>query len=215
MLPGVLGQFTNATRRVVVRAHDEARLLEHGGIGCEHLLLGLIREEEGVAALVFDSLDITPDRVRAQVVRTLDAGSQADQRDMPFTSQAKTALELALHEALSLHVYYVGAEHILLGLLREDEGLAERSLTLLDIDPRRLARAASEIRAARMRFALPDPARLAAYARAHVELRAAFEAKDVARASALRTRFSIARMLATPTVGSEDRALARVADLLA
>ena len=144
-----------------------------------------MREEHGLTARIFASLDISVERVRAQVVRTVSPRAFSD---VEFTREAKKALELAVREARSLSHHYTGPEHILLGLLREDEGLATRSLALLQIDAKRLARTAQAVRPLAWRFACPDAYTLAACARAYVETQAAFEAGDLARASALRRR---------------------------
>jgi ATP-dependent Clp protease ATP-binding subunit ClpC len=125
-------RFTERARQVVVLAQEEARALKHNYIGTEHLLLGLLREEEGVAARVLDALDVSVEEVRAAVVRIVGSGEEAPQGQIPFTPRAKKVLELALREALSLGHNYIGTEHILLGLVREDEGVAAR--ILLDLD---------------------------------------------------------------------------------
>jgi ATP-dependent Clp protease ATP-binding subunit ClpC len=111
---------------VVVLAQEEARALKHNYIGTEHILLGLLREEEGLAARVLQSLDITVERVRAQVVRIVGSGEEVTSGQIPFTPRAKKALELALRESLSLGHNYIGTEHILLGLVPENEGVAVR-----------------------------------------------------------------------------------------
>ena len=113
---------------MVVLAQEEARALKHNYIGTEHILLGLLREEEGLAARVLQSLDITVEGVRAQVVRIVGAGEEATSGQIPFTPRAKKVLELALREALSLGHDYIGTEHILLGLGREGDGVAVRIL---------------------------------------------------------------------------------------
>jgi len=119
---------------VVVLAQEEARTLKHNYIGTEHILLGLLREEEGLAARVLESLDITVERVRAQVVRIVGSGEEVTSGQIPFTPRAKKVLELALREALSLGHNYIGTEHILLGLVRENEGVAARILLDFDAD---------------------------------------------------------------------------------
>src|SRR5207248_887978 len=119
-------RFTERARQVVVLAQDEARALKHNYIGTEHILLGLLREEEGLAARVLESLDITVEEVRAQVARIVGQGDEVTTGQIPFTPRAKKVLELALREALSLGHNYIGTEHILLGLVREHEGLAAR-----------------------------------------------------------------------------------------
>ena len=113
-------RFTERARQVVVLAQDEARALKHNYIGTEHILLGLLREEEGLAARVLESLDITVEEVRAQVARIVGQGDEVTTGQIPFTPRAKKVLELALREALSLGHNYIGTEHILLGLVREN-----------------------------------------------------------------------------------------------
>ena len=125
-------RFTESARQVVVLAQDEARELKHNYLGTEHLLLGLIREESGVAATVLMSFGITIEDVRAQVERLIGEGDEVTGGQIPFTPRAKKVLELALREALSLGHNYVGTEHILLGIVRENEGVAAR--ILLDYD---------------------------------------------------------------------------------
>src|SRR3954451_4224469 len=127
-------RFTERAREVVVLAQEEARTLKHNYIGTEHILLGLLREEEGLAARVLESLDITVERVRAQVVRTVGTGEEVAAGQIPFTPRAKKSLELALREALSLGHNYIGTEHVLLGLIREDDGVAARILEDFDAD---------------------------------------------------------------------------------
>jgi len=119
---------------VVVLAQEEARRLKHNYVGTEHILLGLLREEEGLPARVLESLDITIERVRTQVIRIVGAGEEATSGQIPFTPRAKKVLELAMREALSLGHNYIGTEHILLGLLRENEGVAVRILLDFDAD---------------------------------------------------------------------------------
>jgi ATP-dependent Clp protease ATP-binding subunit ClpA len=113
---------------VVVLAQDEARLLKHNYIGTEHLLLGLLREEEGLAARVLESLDVTLEEAREQVLRVVGRGNEVTSGQIPFTPRAKKVLELGLRESQSLGHTYIGTEHILLGLVREGEGVAARIL---------------------------------------------------------------------------------------
>ena len=127
-------RFTERARQVVVLAQEEARILKHNYIGTEHILLGLLREKEGRAARVLGSLDITAERVRAQVVQMAGTGQQATPKLIPFTPLAKKGLELALREALSLGHNYIGTEHILLGLVCKNGGLAARILLDFDAD---------------------------------------------------------------------------------
>jgi ATP-dependent Clp protease ATP-binding subunit ClpA len=127
-------RFTERARHVVVLAQEEARELGHGYIGTEHVLLGLLREQEGLAARVLESLDITVEGVRSQVVRIVASGEEVSSGQIPFTPRAKKVLELALREALALGHNFIGTEHILLGLVRENEGVAARVLRDFDAD---------------------------------------------------------------------------------
>src|SRR5919106_3663070 len=124
-------RFTDRARRVVVLAQEEARLLNHNYIGTEHILLGLISEGEGVAAKALESLGVSLDSVRSQVEEIIGTGSSSPQGHIPFTPRAKKVLELSLREALQLGHNYIGTEHILLGLIREGEGVAAQVLQQL------------------------------------------------------------------------------------
>ena len=128
-------RFTDRARRVIVLAQDEARLLNHNYIGTEHILLGLIHEGEGVAAKALEALGVTLEAVRTQVREIITEGSQAPTGHIPFTPRAKKVLELSLREALQLGHGYIGTEHILLGLLREGDGVAVKVLTRLNAEP--------------------------------------------------------------------------------
>jgi ATP-dependent Clp protease ATP-binding subunit ClpC len=135
----VFERFTGRAKQVVVLAQDEARALGHNYIGTEHLLLGLLREEEGLAARVLESLDITVDEVRAQVKRLVGQGDEEIVTgQIPFTPRAKKVLELALREALSLGHNYIGTEHVLLGVVRENQGVAARILLGFDADAEKI-----------------------------------------------------------------------------
>jgi hypothetical protein len=134
ILGAVFERFTERARQVVVLAQEEARTLKHNYIGTEHILLGLLREEEGLAARVLESLDITVERVRGQVVRIVASGEEETSGQIPFTPRATKVLDLALREALSLGHNYIGPEHILLGLVRENQGVATRILLDFDAD---------------------------------------------------------------------------------
>ena len=127
-------RFTDRARRVVVLAQEEARLLHHNYIGTEHILLGLISEGEGVAAKALESLGVSLEMVRAQVEEIIGTGSSSPQGHIPFTPRAKKVLELSLREALQLGHNYIGTEHILLGLIREGEGVAAQVLQKLGAD---------------------------------------------------------------------------------
>jgi hypothetical protein len=124
----VFERFTDRARRVVVLAQEEARMLEHHYIGTEHLLLGLINEGEGVAAQVLESLDISLDQTRAQIEEIVGRGDGVAAGHIPFTPRAKKVLELSLREALQLGHSYIGTEHLLLGMIREGEGVAAQAL---------------------------------------------------------------------------------------
>jgi hypothetical protein len=127
-------RFTDRARRVVVLAQEEARLLDHNYIGTEHILLGLIHEEEGIAAQALEALEISLDEVRAQVEEIIGRGPTEPAGHIPFTPRAKKVLEYSLREALQLGHNYIGTEHILLGLIREGEGVAAQVLVELGAD---------------------------------------------------------------------------------
>jgi ATP-dependent Clp protease ATP-binding subunit ClpC len=130
----VFERFTDRARRVVVLAQEEARLLNHNYIGTEHILLGLIHEGEGVAAKALESLGISLEAVRNQVEEIIGQGGSSPSGHIPFTPRAKKVLELSLREALQLGHNYIGTEHILLGLIREGEGVAAQVLVKLGAD---------------------------------------------------------------------------------
>ena len=131
-------RFTERARQVVVLAQEEARVLRHNYIGTEHLLLGLLREADGVAARVLGGLEVSLEEVRGEVARIVGEGDNESQGQIPFTPRAKKVLEWALREALSLGHNYIGTEHILLGLVRETEGVAARILNDLEVDADRV-----------------------------------------------------------------------------
>src|SRR5438309_7826935 len=127
-------RFTDRARRVLVLAQEEARLLNHNFIGTEHILLGLIHEGEGVAAKALESLGISLEAVREKVEETIGPAGSSTTGSPPFTPRAKKVLELSLREALQLGHNYIGTEHILLGLIREGEGVAAQVLVKLGAD---------------------------------------------------------------------------------
>ena len=131
-------RFTDRARRVVVLAQDEARMLNHNYIGTEHILLGLLHEGEGVAAKALESLGISLDTVRQQVEEIIGQGQQAPSGHIPFTPRAKKVLELSLRESLQLGHNYIGTEHVLLGLIREGDGVAAQVLVRLGADRNRV-----------------------------------------------------------------------------
>ena len=131
-------RFTDRARRVVVLAQEEARMLNHNYIGTEHILLGLISEGEGVASVALKSLGISLDAVRQQVEEIIGRGQQAPSGHIPFTPRAKKVLELSLRESKQFDHNYIGTEHILLGLIREGNGVAAQVLVKLDADLKRV-----------------------------------------------------------------------------
>src|SRR6187397_1013966 len=131
-------RFTDRARRVVVLAQEEARMLSHNYIGTEHILLGLIHEGDGIAAKALESLGVSLEAVRAQVEEIIGQGQQSPSGHIPFTPRAKKVLELSLREALQLGHNYIGTEHILLGLIREGEGVAAQVLVKLGADLNRV-----------------------------------------------------------------------------
>jgi ATP-dependent Clp protease ATP-binding subunit ClpC len=199
-------RFTDRARRVVVLAQEEARLLNHNDIGTEHLLLGLIHEGEGVAAKALESLGIRLGAVRSQVEEIIGQGQSAPGGHIPFTPRAKKALELSLRESQQLGHNYIGTEHILLGLIREGEGVAAQVLVKLGADLPRVrqqviqllsgyagGKEAAEQAGARtrlVRMTVPDDLREAEeqLAQARREKEAAIDAQDFDQAAALRDK---------------------------
>jgi ATP-dependent Clp protease ATP-binding subunit ClpA len=141
----VFERFTDRARRVVVLAQEEARMLNHNYIGTEHILLGLIHEGEGVAAKTLDSLGISLEAIRSQVEEIIGMGARAPTGHIPFTPRAKKVLELSLREALQLGHDYIGTEHILLGLIREGEGVGAQVLMKLGADLNRVRQQVIEL----------------------------------------------------------------------
>jgi ATP-dependent Clp protease ATP-binding subunit ClpA len=192
-------RFTDRARRVVVLAQEEARLLNHIYIDTEHLLLGLIHEGEGVAAQVLAELSISLEAVRAQVEEIIGQGERAPTGHIPFTPRAKKVLELSLREALQLGHNYIGTEHILLGLIREGEGVAAQVLVKLGADLSRVRQQVIQVLSgsagmeagARTRLVpmtVPDDLREAEEQLTQVrrEKEAAIDAEDFERAAGLR-----------------------------
>jgi hypothetical protein len=142
---GMFERFTDRARRVVVLAQEEARMLSHNYIGTEHILLGLIRDGEGVAARALESLGISLEAVRQQVEEIIGQGQQAPYGHIPFTPRAKRVLELSLRESRQLGHNYIGTEHILLGLIREGQGVAAQVLVGLGADPNRVRQQVTQL----------------------------------------------------------------------
>ena len=192
-------RFTDRARRVIVLAQEEARRLDHNYIGTEHILLGLIHERPGVAAKALESLGISLQAVRAQVEEIIGQGQSAPTGHVPFTPRAKKVLELSLREALQFGHNYIGTEHILLGLIREGEGVAAQVLVRLGADQARVRQqviqllsgsAGGEVgaRARLVRMTVPDDLREAEEQLAQVrrDKEAAIDADDFEQAATLR-----------------------------
>jgi len=175
-------RFTEPARQVVVLAQDEARALKHNYIGTEHILLGLLREEEGLAARVLESLGVTCDEVRGQVARIVGKGDDMPPGPMPFTPRSKRILELAVREAASAGEDEVWTEHLLFGLLREAEGVGAQLLfdygVDLDVARKEIARFGSVAKGEK-----PSPSTMGVLARVRAARRAAVgaELRDVAQ----------------------------------
>jgi prophage maintenance system killer protein len=197
---GLFQRFTDRARRVVHLAQEEARLLRHNYVGTEHLLLGLLYEGEGIAAQALGSLGISLEAVRAQVEQIIGRGQTTPTGHIPFTPRAKKVLELSLREALQLGHHYIGTEHLLLGLVREGEGVAAQVLARFDADHARLREQVlrlvsdncQEPGAPTRLVRVSVPADLVEAAQRLAEVRrqkeAAFDAGDLDRAAALRDR---------------------------
>lgn len=127
-------RFTERARQIVVLAQEEARALKHDHIGTEHLLLGVIREEEGLAARMLETRDITVERVRAHIARTVEGGEPPNSGRIPFTPGAKKAMLSTVGEASALGHKYIGTEHMLLGLLGQGKGAGTDILSSLGVD---------------------------------------------------------------------------------
>jgi len=192
---GMFHRFTDRARRAVHLAQEEARLLRHDYVGTEHLLLGLLYEEEGVAAKALASLGISREQVRVQVEEITGRGQGSRSGPIPFTARAKKALELSLREALALGHHHIGTEHLLLGLLRDGQGAAAQVLVRLGADHARvrdqvLAMLTSPCEQADLQAQLA--ADLAGAAEQLTQVRrhkeAAFDAEDLDAAAALRDR---------------------------
>ena len=189
-------RFTERARQVVVLAQDEARVLKHNYIGTEHILLGLLREDDGLAARVLESFGITVTAVRGQVGRIVGQGDEVTTGQIPFTPRAKRVLELSLREAQSLGHNYIGTEHILLGLARENEGVASRILLDFHADAASIrdvvldmlsgAPGPRGLTLVERQAAESNPELAAELERVRGEKVDAIEAQDLLRASALR-----------------------------
>jgi ATP-dependent Clp protease ATP-binding subunit ClpA len=209
---------------MVVLAQEEARLLNHNYVGTEHLLLGLIHEGEGVAAKALESLGISLEAVRAQVEEIIGQGQRPPTGHIPFTPRAKKVLELSLREAKQLGHNYIGTEHILLGLIREGEGVAAQVLVKLGGDLSRVRQQVIQVlsgsaaagmkagpRTRLVRMTVPDDLREAEeqLTRVRREKEAAIDAEDFERAAGLRNQ---ERQLLERVAERERQLLTRVAE---
>jgi ATP-dependent Clp protease ATP-binding subunit ClpA len=188
----VFERFTEPARQVVVFAQDEARKLKHNYIGTEHLLLGLLREEEGMAARVLESLGVGLEDARAELGRIVGAGDEVTPGLIPFTPRAKRVLEAALREALTLGHNHIGTEHVLLGLTREADGVAMQILLELDADAEKIRSETVRLVSGLVSYSV-QPVELHPDLRAEIErvpaeIEAAPEAEDFERAAAWRAR---------------------------
>jgi len=127
-------RFTERARRIIMLAQEEAKRLNHSAVGTEHMLLGVVREGEGVASKVLELLNISPERVRAEIESAIGRGERAPHEEVTFTPRAKKVLELALRESVQLGHDFIGTEHLLLGLVREGEGPAAQVLAQRGIE---------------------------------------------------------------------------------
>jgi ATP-dependent Clp protease ATP-binding subunit ClpC len=174
-------RFTDRARRVVVLAQEEARMLNHDYVGTEHILVALIREGGGVAAQALESLGITEEAARQQVAEVVGPSQTGPQRGhLPMTSPAKKTLQLSLREAIALGHAYIGTEHILLGLVREDDGVAVRVLNSLGVDPNRVRQQVIQLVSARRVQEEPGTGRAAGRGKRKLlsELRGRLDALD-------------------------------------
>jgi ATP-dependent Clp protease ATP-binding subunit ClpC len=155
----VFERFTERARLAVEHhAEEEARALRHNYLGTEHILLGLLREEEGLAARVLASFAVTLEEVRAQVAQIMGVGDEVATGRIPFTPRAKKVLELSLRESLSLGHDYIGTEHILLGLVRENGGVASEILVDHEADPAKIRNEVIRTLSGRGRAGIAGPA---------------------------------------------------------
>jgi hypothetical protein len=192
----VFERFTERARQVVVLAQDEARALKHNYIGTEHLLLGLLREAAGLAARVLESLEISLGGVRARVAQIIGQGEEVTTGQIPFTPRGKKVLELSLREALTLGHNYIGTEHLLLGLARENQGVAARILHDFGADAEVIRNEVigvlSGVEPVTGPYVPQSPPLalefLQEMERVRTEREAAIEAQDMERAAALRER---------------------------
>jgi ATP-dependent Clp protease ATP-binding subunit ClpC len=200
-------RFTDRARRVVVLAQEEARMLNHDYLGTEHILLGLVREDGGVAAQALASLGITEEPARQQVEEVVGRGQTGPQRGhLPMTPLAKKVLQLSMREAIALGHAYIGTEHILLGLVREDDGATIRVLNGLGVDPNRVRQQVIRLVSARQVHEEPGTGRATGRGKRKLlaELRGRFDSLEW-RLSVLEQRVGTA-----PDLGQLDQDITQV-----
>jgi Clp amino terminal domain, pathogenicity island component/UvrB/uvrC motif len=199
-------RFTDRARRVVVLAQEEARMLDHSYIGTEHILLALIREGGGVAAQALQPLGITEEAARQQVEEIIGQGQQAPSGHIPFTPRAKKVLQLSMREAIALGHGYIGTEHILLGLIREGDGVAAQVLNRLGAEPDRVRQRVIQLVSARRVQQEPGTGRATGRGKRKLlsELRDRFDSLDW-RLSVLEQRVGTA-----PDLGQLDQEITQV-----
>jgi ATP-dependent Clp protease ATP-binding subunit ClpC len=203
----IFERFTDRARRVVVLAQEEARMLNHNYVGTEHILVALIREGGGVAAQALESLGITEETARQQVEEVVGPGQPGPQRGhLPFTPRAKKILQLSMREAIALGHAYIGTEHILLGLLRAEDGVAIRVLNGLGVDPNRVRQHVIQLVSARRVQEEPGTGRAAGWGKRKLlsELRG--------RLDSLEWRLSVLeqRVGTSPDLGQLDQEITQV-----
>jgi ATP-dependent Clp protease ATP-binding subunit ClpC len=204
-------RFTDRARNVVVLAQDEARMLNHNYIGTEHILLGLIHESQGLAAHALESLGIGLEPARQQVAEIVGRGKKSPSGHIPFTPRAKKILELSLREALQLSHNYIGTEHILLGLIREGEGVAVEVLVNLGADLKRVRQEVIQLQAdSPITEEMPQGSRGRVSGRAHAATQAT-QATQAAQAEAARAAIAQAEA-ARAEARAENTAQARKLD---
>jgi ATP-dependent Clp protease ATP-binding subunit ClpA len=206
--PNMFERFTDRARRVMVLAQEEARTLNHEYVGTEHILLGLIREDGGVAAQALESLGVTEEAARQQVEEIVGRGQAGSEREhLPITPRGKKILQLSLREAIALGHSYIGTEHILLGLVREDEGVATRVLNGLGADPNRIRQRVIQLVSAMQIHEKPGTGRVAGRGKRKQQLS---ELRD--HLDALNWRLSVLeqRVGTAPDVAQLDREITQV-----
>jgi prophage maintenance system killer protein len=221
---GMLDRFTARAREVIIAAQDEARALHHNYIGTEHILLGLVNDGDGMGSRALDALGISLDAVRQQVLEIIGEGKQAPAAHIPFTPRSKKALDLALREAMQLDHLHIGTEHILLGLVKEGDGVAFQVLTRLGADHARIRDQVLRLLAERTQPRNESvPPGIRDYdlriAQARQEKDAAIDAQEFDRAAALRASekqllTDRERLIAEWSAGTDVVALGRELDRL-